>query len=130
MATHRVAEGERQTRTERGVPIACCRWCVAPENPGSIQTAIALVCLPAQTETLDNGLVPFAIRLAKVTPQAVPLAHFGEQAATGGKIVLVFFEVLGEIADLFRQDRHLHLGRTRIGVMDPKVFDEFAPTFC
>ena len=41
------------------------------------------------------------------------------------KVFLVFLEMLREVADSFRQNRNLHLGRPGVTVRPAELFDEF-----
>ena len=73
--------------------------------------------LLADTETVDQLSVAAWVPATHVTQQAPPLADHLEQAEPPVMIVLVNFEMLGEVADAFGQHRNLDLGRSAVTIM-------------
>ena len=70
--------------------------------------------LTTQAQTLDQGLVAFAVFLFQISQQtAAGVDHF-KQATTGVIVVLVCLEVLGQVFDACGQQGDLHFRGTGI----------------
>src|ERR1700730_190182 len=66
--------------------------------------------LLADPQSVDELLVAVAVLRLEIVEQTAPLADQLEQAAPRVVVLLVRLEVLGEVVDPLRQERHLHLG--------------------
>ena len=64
--------------------------------------------LLADAQLRDNRLVTLGIVLLQVIQQATPSAYHHQQAAPGGVVLLMRFEVVGQLANTLAQDRDLH----------------------
>ena len=80
--------------------------------------------LAADSQSLDELLIARPILVSHVLEQTGPLPHHLQEAAPRGVILLVQFEVLREVADLLRENGHLHLGRARIAVVRAVLADD------
>lgn len=70
--------------------------------------------LLAQTQIADQALVSCSIRACEVLEQARPATNHLEQSATGGVVLDVAFEVLGEFQNATGEQRDLHVRRTGV----------------
>lgn len=64
--------------------------------------------LLADAQLRDNRLITLGIVLLQVIQQATPSAYHHQQAAPGGVVLLMRFEVVGQLAYTLAQDRDLH----------------------
>jgi len=67
------------------------------------------ILLLANAEFLDYVLVALGIVVLEVVEQAATLADHHQETAAGGVILLVRFEVVGQITDPFAKHRDLDL---------------------
>src|SRR3546814_1728512 len=63
--------------------------------------------------------------LFQIVKQAAALVDEHQKATTAVVILVMTFEMLGQVRDALGQDRHLHLGRTRIAILAGMFLDEF-----
>src|SRR5690606_27699638 len=68
----------------------------------------------ADAETFDQGLVARLFLLLEVVKKRTALRDELEKPAARVVVLLVRLEVLGEGGDAARENRNLHLGRTRV----------------
>src|SRR6478735_10871349 len=78
-----------------------------------------LVFLPSQTMFCDDAAVTLDVVLADVVEQPASLTDQHQQSPPAVMVLDVDLQVLGEVVDAGGQQRDLHLGRARIGVMQP-----------
>jgi hypothetical protein len=64
--------------------------------------------LLADTQLRNDRLVTLGIVLLQVVKQTATLANHHQEAAPGGMVFLVGFEVVGQLANTLAQDRDLH----------------------
>src|SRR5688572_16318723 len=64
----------------------------------------------AQTQLLDQAVVPLDVLLLEVREQAAALVDHHQQAAARMVVLVVVLEVLGQVADALGEDRYLDLG--------------------
>lgn len=80
----------------------------------------------AQSEIFDQPAVPVQVGSLEVFQQTTPLAYHAQQAATAVVILLVGPEMVGELVDPLRQQRHLHGRTATIGVVQTVLlYDRF-----
>ena len=84
----------------------------------------AICRLATNAESTDQSAVALDISALHVIEQAATLADELHETTTGVMITLVDLEVLGEMGDPVRQDRHLDFGRTRVRRVSLKVLDD------
>ncbi len=73
--------------------------------------------LPTDAKLLDDGLVTIDITGLDIVEQPPALADDLQQTPATVMVLLVDFEVLGQVRDPLGQDGNLNLGRTGIAVM-------------
>ena len=79
-------------------------------------------CVLAQAQLFDQSLITALIGLLQVIEQRTTRGDQLQQATTRVVVFLVGLEVLGEVGDPLRVDRHLHFsassvaGRTAVGL--------------
>jgi hypothetical protein len=64
--------------------------------------------LLADAQLRNNRLVSLGIVFLQVVEQTATPAHHHQETAPGGMILLVAFEVVGQLANALAQDRDLH----------------------
>src|SRR5262245_19545536 len=79
----------------------------------------------ADAQPFDQRLVTLLVGTGEVIEQLATLGHELEQATPGVVVLDVGLEMLGEIADALRKDRHLHLRRTRVAGLGRISLDDF-----
>jgi hypothetical protein len=77
--------------------------------------------LVAQFQFLRDGLVAFQILALQVIQQAPPLADHHQQPAPRAVVFFVALQMFRQMVDPLRQQRNLHIGRTRVAVMCLKL---------
>src|ERR1700732_3623604 len=95
--------------------------------PGRSKTEYA--DLAANPELLDQGLVAAFIGPLEVIEQLATLRHEFQQAPPRVIVLNMGLEMLGEIGDALRKDRHLHLGRPGIARLFGMRPDDFRLAF-
>lgn len=80
--------------------------------------------LSAKTESLDERTVTLDINVLEVTEQATALAYKQEQTATRVVVVLVLFEMFGQVFDALSLQRNLHLRGPGVTWMGCILFDD------
>src|SRR5258707_12780443 len=80
----------------------------------------------ANAELLDDALVTRFVGALEVIEQLATLRDHLEQASPGVIVLHVRLEVVGERGDPLRQERHLHLGRTRVARLGGIRLDQFS----
>ena len=81
----------------------------------------------AQFQFLRDRLVTAQIRGLQIIEQAAALADHHEQPAT--RAVILFVAMLGQMVDALRQQRDLHVRRTRVLVVRLKLFNRLCLCF-
>lgn len=81
--------------------------------------------LAAQAEAFDQLVVLLNVPALQVVEHAATLRDHLEQAAPRVVVFLVRSEVLGELVDALREQRHLHLRRARVAVVGAVFADDF-----
>src|SRR3546814_876940 len=79
----------------------------------------------AKTQIRDKFRVAARVFLFSIVKQAAALVDEQQKAMTAVVILVMTFEMLGQVRDALGQDRHLHLGRTRIAILAGMFLDEF-----
>ena len=90
----------------------------------STLTASTRLRLATNAETADQSAVALDISALHVVEQAASLADELHESAARVMIALVDLEVLGEVGDPVRQERHLDFGRSRVRRVSLKVLDD------
>ena len=80
--------------------------------------------LATNAETADQSAVALDISALHVIEQAASLADELHESTARVMIALVDLEVLGEMGDPVRQERHLDFGRSRVRRVSLKVLDD------
>jgi hypothetical protein len=70
--------------------------------------------LAAKTQALDQGAVALDVDALEVAEKPATATNEQQQSTTGVVVVLVVFQVLGELQNAVRQQSNLDLGRTRV----------------
>src|SRR5690348_13320176 len=117
--TRRLAAGAR------GAP----RWCERHDR----RTIGRLLCRPApcrptgplaaEAETGDQAAVALDVVAAHVVEQATAMADELHQPAASVMVTFVRPQVLGEVIDALREDRHLDLRRASVRLVEPVLGD-------
>src|SRR5690606_1321161 len=87
-------------------------------------------CLAAQAELFDQRLVARFILALEVIKQAAALGDESEKTTTGVVVLLVALEVLGQIADTFREDCNLNFRRAGVALGGCEFCQQFRFTLC
>ena len=83
----------------------------------------------ADAQLADQRLIAACVARLQIVEQAATLRHELEQAPARVIVLLVCFEVLGEVRDSLGEDRHLHFGRPRVALPSCELLDEFGLAF-
>jgi hypothetical protein len=84
----------------------------------------------AQSQTADGRPITRYVVLAQVCKQATPLTYHLQKPTARMVILPVGAKVIGQLRDPFRQKRNLHLRRSGIRLMSPKICDNFVLAIC
>src|SRR4051794_39925601 len=74
--------------------------------------------LPAEAELRDECPVPLDVVASEVVEQSPTLTHEHEQPTAAVMVLLMDLQVLREVVDAPREERHLDLRRPGIGVVE------------
>ena len=77
--------------------------------------------LVAQFQLLRHGLVAFQIFALQIIQQAAALADHHQQPAARAVVFFVALQMFRQMIDALRQQRDLHIRRTRVAVMCLKL---------
>src|SRR5690606_11778971 len=112
------------------------RWCTGIEDeairrssPGDQKEAGsrgADLELLTQVQRRDHAPVALDVRFLQVVEQPPPLPHELEQPAARVVVLLVDFEMLGQILDALTEQSDLNLRRTGVGLMQAILSDDAA----
>jgi hypothetical protein len=80
--------------------------------------------LATNAEPADQSAVALDISTLHIVEQAATLADEHHESTARVMIALVNLEVLGEVCNPVRQNRHLDLGRTRVRCVSLKVLND------
>src|SRR4051812_14686480 len=86
--------------------------------------------LPAQAELADQRAVALEIVSLQVVEEAAASADEHQQAAARVMVVLVLAQVLGQVVDAMRQQRHLDLGLAGVVLVLAEPRDDVALLLC
>ena len=75
----------------------------------------------AKLELLRNRLIPRRIRVVQVIQQTAALADHLQEAAARAMILIVLLQMFRQLIDPLREESDLHIRRTRVLLMHPKV---------
>ena len=78
----------------------------------------------SQTEFGNDGAIAFDVNLLEIAEKVSSVADHFLKAAAAVKVLLVGFEVLGQVVDAGCEDRDLNLGGTRIAFMNGILLDQ------
>ena len=79
--------------------------------------------LLTQVQLLDDSLVTLGGAILEVIKKTAARGNHLEKAATGGMILGVAFEMLGESGDPLGEISHLDVGATGVLLMQPECCD-------
>jgi hypothetical protein len=88
------------------------------------KAAAAQEVLSAQAEALDELTVALNVDIRQVAEETTTLTHEKQKATTRVVVVLVLFQVLGEIFDASGEEGNLNLGGTGVTRVSGKLFDD------
>jgi len=71
------------------------------------------------SEPLNDTAIAFSVLRLNIVQKPAPVAHHFEEAPPGGMILLVSFEMFGEIVDPFTEQSDLDFRRSRISRVHP-----------
>src|SRR5687768_11006571 len=77
---------------------------------------LSIKLLFAQTQLLDQAVVPLEVLLLEIGEQGAALVDHHQQAAARVVVLVVALEVLGQVADALGEDRDLDFGGTCIAL--------------
>ena len=75
-----------------------------------------------ETELFDKRVVAALIACLEIAQMRTAVRHHLEKAPAGMDILRVLLQVLGELVDLFTQERDLHIRRAGVRVVPSGVF--------
>src|SRR5690606_34444535 len=75
----------------------------------------------AEAESLNQRTIPLDVHSHEVVEQSATTADQQQQTTTRMVVLLVHLEVLGEVGDPLRQQGHLRLGRSRVGLVKTEL---------
>src|SRR4051794_31768956 len=96
---------------------------MAPNAKKGRRTPSPRSVLPAESELRDQCPVPLDVVAPEVIQQAPTLTHEHEQPTAAVMILLVDLQVLREVVDAPREERHLHLRRAGVGLVEAVLGD-------
>ena len=79
--------------------------------------------LTTNAQLRDERSVPLDVVAPEVVEHPTATTDEHEQAPLRVKVLLVDLHVLGQVTDAFGEDRNLHLGRARVGVVGAVLGD-------
>lgn len=82
---------------------------------------LTILCLVAQAKFRDQCAVTVRAFAAQIGQQATALANHHQQSTARVQVVLMYFEMFGQLINAPGEQRDLHLGRTGIGFMNTSV---------
>jgi len=85
--------------------------------------------LLAQLELFGDRLVAADIRIGQIIQQTAALADHQQQTTAGAMILLGRLQMLGQMVDAVREQRDLHVGRTRVLRVRLELFNRFRLCF-
>ena len=85
--------------------------------------------LLAQLELFGDRLVAADIRIGQIIQQTAALADHQQQTTAGAVILLGRLQMLGQMVDAVREQRDLHVGRTRVLRVRLELFNRFRLCF-
>src|SRR5919108_5787744 len=107
---------------------ACCRMKERTRPPLRASKARAKFSA-ADVQPLDQRLVAPLVLAPEIIQELATLGDELEQPASRVVVLDVALEMLGEIGDALRQDRHLYLRRARIAGFRSMSLDQFGFAF-
>src|SRR5262249_54717125 len=93
-------------------------------RPASRTRARRRRALLAQSEPVDQLVVALGVFALQVREQPPPPVDELQEPPPGVVVLGVRLEVVGQVGDAVGQQRHLDLGRARVGAVGPEVLDE------
>ena len=81
--------------------------------------------LLAELELLGNGLVTGEIGRVEIIQQTPPLTNHHQQSTPGAVVLLVLLKVLSQMIDPLREQRNLHICRTRVPFVELEITYRF-----
>ena len=88
----------------------------------ALKPSVSLV-LSTEAELLDNTSVPFDVDLFQIVEGLTSLTHQAEKGALSVVVLLVLFQMLGEVCDTVGKQSNLTLCRAGVNIRLP-VFCE------
>jgi len=85
--------------------------------------------LLAQLELFGDRLIAADIRIGQIIQQTAALADHQQQTTAGAVILLGRLQMLGQMVDAVREQRDLHVGRTRVLRVRLELFNRFRLCF-
>src|ERR1700680_3325642 len=86
--------------------------------------------LLANPEALDRRAVTLDVLPLEVIEQAAPAPDQLEQAAAAVVVLDMGLEVVRQLGDEVGEQRHLHLRRPAVALVQPVLLDDLLPHFC
>src|SRR6476661_4787691 len=96
---------------------------MAPNAKKGRRTPSLRSVLPAESELRDQCPVPLDVVAPEVIQQPPTLTHEHEQSTAAVMVLLVDLQVLREMVDAPREERHLHLRRAGVGLVEAVLGD-------
>ena len=93
---------------------------VSPQQPVKFPVSLRL---STETELLDNASVPFDVDLFEIVEGLTSLTYQAKECTLGVVVLLVLFQMLGEVCDTVGKQSNLTLCRAGVNIRLP-VFCE------
>jgi len=85
---------------------------------------LAAFRLLLESGLLQNRVVTTLVVLLEVTKVSPTVCDHLEKATTGVEVLIVLLEVAGKLLNLSAKDSHLHLGRSAVGLVTCRAFND------
>ena len=83
----------------------------------------------AKLQLLRNRLITSGIRIVQIIEQTAALTDHFQEPAARAVVFHVLLQMLGQFIDPLGEQSDLHIGRTRVALMHPKVGNRFGLSF-
>jgi hypothetical protein len=120
ISVRRVGEGSQ----DRARSVETKQALGSETEPKRAATVFGGDTLFAQAEALQQFVVSAEVVLLQVIEELATAAREGEKAPAGVEVLAVNPEVLGEVIDAAREERHLHFARSGVLIVDLVLRDD------
>ena len=103
---------------------------VRSEESEKSHSSLRTILLLSQTELCNDSTVALDIYLLEITEKVLSVTDHLLKAAAAVCVVVVLFEVFGEVLDSVGQKCDLNFGRTRVALVSLVLVDDLKFGFC